>query len=355
MDMANPCHVEVFVSGQEGYQAFRIPVIETAADGSLLAFAEARKRNCGDPGTENNEVHLVLKRSRDSGRTWSAMTVIENPGDSWSAANPTSVLDRRTGRIWLHYIRCKPGRGSVTARPGTDDIRNLVRYSDDHGVGWSEPADLTAVCRDMADPQWACTVVGPGGGIQDRQGRLVVPCWKFPFGVFVVFSEDHGQTWQRGGMVPGNHGGDEDQLVELADGRLLLDFRQEEGPHRWIAISSDGGRTWSEPHPGQTVTPVCCAIKRYTLKAAGDDRDRIVWTGPKGPERRTHLVVRVSEDEAESFPRERLIAGGPVAYSSLTLLPDKSMGVLWERGPYQFIVFSRLDREFLLGIPDQQD
>ena len=348
MDQVTPNHVDVFVSGQDGYQAFRIPVIEAASDGSLLAFAEGRKRNCGDPGTENNEVHLVLKRSVDGGRSWSPMMVIENAGESWSAANPTSVLDRQTGRIWLHYLRGKPGRGSEKARPGTDDIRNLVRFSDDHGASWSEPADITPVCRDLADPQWRCTVTGPGGGIQDRHGRLIVPCWKSPYGVFAVFSEDQGRSWQRGGMVPGTCGGDEDQVVELSDGRILLDFRQEVGEHRWLATSSDGGRTWSDPWPGQTVTPVCCAIERFTLQSAGDDRNRIIWTGPKGPERRTHLVVRISDDEAGSFPRERLIAEGPAAYSDMALLQDGNVGVLWERGPYAFIVFTRLNREFLL-------
>ena len=40
-----PKHVDVFVSGQDGYFAYRIPAIETAADGSLVAFAEARKHN----------------------------------------------------------------------------------------------------------------------------------------------------------------------------------------------------------------------------------------------------------------------------------------------------------------------
>ena len=32
-------HIDVFVSGTHGYHSFRIPAIESAADGSLLAFA----------------------------------------------------------------------------------------------------------------------------------------------------------------------------------------------------------------------------------------------------------------------------------------------------------------------------
>ncbi len=150
--------------------------------------------------------------------------------------------------------------------------------------------------------------------------------------------------------MPGEQGADEDQLVELANGQILLDIRQHGGPNRWMATSSDGGRTWSAPRPGQPVTPVCCAIKRYTLKSAGDDRDRILWTGPKGPGR-NKLIVRTSYDEGRTFINERLISDEPAAYSDLTILKDRSVGVLWERGNYRFITFTRLDREFLEPAP----
>ena len=137
---------------------------------------------------------------------------------------------------------------------------------------------------------------------------------------------------------------------ELADGRILEDIRQPKGPHRWRATSSDGGVTWSKPRPGETVTPVACAIERYTLKSAGDDRNRILWTGPKGPGR-NKLIVLTSYDEGRTFTNERVISDGPAAYSDLTVLKDKSVGVLWERGDYRFITFTRLDREFLEPTP----
>jgi len=249
--------------------------------------------------------------------------------------------------VWVFYLRCKPGRGTAEARPGTDDVLNLARWSDDHGATWSEPIDQTSVARDMADGRWRLSVPGPGGAIQDRKGRLIVPMWRFaPWDAFVLMSEDHGRTWQRGACVPGLKGGDEDQVVELADGRILFDIRQQGGAHRWMAASADGGRTWSAPRPGLTVTPVCCAIERYTLKSAGDDRDRVLWTGPLGPGR-NKLVVRVSYDEAQTFPVERLISAEPAAYSDLSVLKDKSVAVLWERGNYRFISFTRLDRQFL--------
>jgi hypothetical protein len=342
-----PQHTNVFVSGTDGYSWYRIPTIETAADGSLLAFAEARKYTLGDPGDPNNEIDLVLKRSTDGGATWSAMTVVEHAGEKWSSANASTVVDRSTGRIWLLYARCKPSRGTDGARAMTDDLQTLARTSDDHGLTWSAPIDLTAVARDMKDPIWTSSVVGPGGAIQTRSGRLIVPVWTYPtWQVFALFSDDHGNTWQRGGMVPRTSGGNEDQLVELADGKVLIDVRQNAGPQRWQASSGDAGQTWSEPRPGVTVSAVACAIERYTLKSAGDDRDRIVWTGPKGPGR-NHLVLRVSYDEGQTFPSERTVSAEPAAYSDLTILKDKTVGVLWERGEYKFIAFTRLEREFI--------
>jgi sialidase-1 len=340
---------DVFVSGRDGYAGYRIPAIETAPDGSLLAFAEARKYNLGDPGYEGNDIDLVMKRSTDGGATWSSMKIIEDPGEKWSAANPATLVDRTTGHVWLFYLRGKPDRNTETARPGTDDIQILARTSADHGVTWSEPIDLTKVTRDFSDPKWRCSVVGPGGGIQARDGRLAVPVWRFePFSVFAAFSEDHGKTWRRGEMVPGI-GGDECELVELADGRLMLDIRQNSGAHRFLSTSGDGGKTWSQPRAGEKVSPVACAIERFTLKAGGDDRDRILWTGPKGPDR-AHLVVRVSYDEGQTFVGERTIYKGPSAYSDLAILKDKTAGVLWERGAdqgYQFITFARFNREWL--------
>ena len=352
MASADLQHVDVFVSGTGGTFAYRIPAIETAPDGSLLAFAEARKNCLNDPGYGEQEIHLVMKRSTDGGASWSGVRVIEAPGEYWSAANAATVTDRDTGKVWVIYLRCRPGANSGAARPGTDDIRVLARWSEDCGLSWSEPIDLTESSRDMADDEWRCTVPGPGGAIQDRQGRLLVACWKTEARRdFVVFSEDHGATWQRGACVPGDVTVNENQVVELADGRILMDMRQCEGDHRWFAESADGGRTWGTLRCGIEVPQVACAIKRVSLAADGDDRDRIAWTGPRGPGRRD-LVVRVSYDEGRSFGPQRLVRESMAAYSDMTVLADGSLGVLWESGPenpYQFLTFTRLSLDFLDG------
>ncbi|MFH1920429.1 MAG: sialidase family protein [Planctomycetota bacterium] len=338
--------VDVYKSGEDGYEIYRIPGIETAPDGTLLAFAEARKYGGADPGFGKQDIDLVLKRSNDGGKTWSEMTIVEDPGEHWSAANPATVVDRDTGKVWVLYLRSKPGRSTITSRPGTDDMQTQARWSADNGATWSEPFDLTAVARDMNDETWKASVVGPGGAIQAQNGRLLAPIWKSPYNVFAIYSEDHGKTWHRGQCAPGGDRGDEDQLVELSDGRILMDMRQSGGGTRWRTTSSDGGQTWSEPFAGEAVTPCACAIERLTLKSAGDDRDRILWTGPKGPGRNT-LMARLSYDEGKTFPVERIISAEPAAYSDLAMLKDGTVGCLWERANYRFITFTRFNLAFL--------
>jgi sialidase-1 len=342
-------HVDVYRSGTDGYHTFRIPVVETAADGTLIAFAEARKNNAEDPGLGEQDIDLVYKRSTDRGATWSPMVILEDPGVNWSAANPATLLDRSNGRLWVFYIHGRPQRSAWNSRPGTDDMRNFARWSDDHGRSWSKPIDLTEVARDMNDSTWRVSWPGPGGAIQTTKGRLVVALGKFPYESLAIYSDDHGQTWQRGQKVPGPDVRNECQVVELNDGRLLIDMRQEaEGP-RWLAESNDGGATWGTPRPGVVATPVACAIERYT--PAGAPRSQLLWTGPQGPGRK-ELVIRTSTDDGLTFPRVKTLSTDLAAYSEITVLKDNSVGVIWERGTeksYQYITFTRVNQEWMEG------
>ncbi len=347
-------HVDVFTSGQDGYHTYRIPAVETAADGSVLVFTEARKYNRHDPGTHGNDIDLVYKRSTDAGKTWSDMMLLDDPGERWASCNPVTLLDRTTKRVWLFHNRTRPDRSSASARVGTDDSQAWARYSQDNGLTWSEPMDLTGIARDVE--HWGSSFFGPGGAIQNAAGRLIVPVSQTTgkgdgddrstpstWTAFTIYSDDHGETWTRSQLV--SSASSENQLVELADGNLLMDARQDKGPTRWIFLSSDGGQTWSSPRTGQVVPPIASGIERYSLASAGDDRNRILWTGPKGPGRQT-LVLRVSYDEGQTFSNERVISEEKAAYSDITLLPDRSIGVIWERAGYAFLTFTRFDLGF---------
>jgi sialidase-1 len=207
--------------------------------------------------------------------------------------------------------------------------------------------------------------LGPGGAIQTRLGRLIVPAAaKFDaytiqaslpgfYGnlnvlrAYALYSDDHGVTWQRGTQVGAFT--NENQMVELSGNRVMMDARQGNGDHRWVFVSGDGGKTWSAPRPGERVSAIATSIERFTSREAGEDRDRILWTGITGPARR-NLVVRVSYDEGQTFTNEKLIYGGWAAYSDAAVLPDKTVAVLWERGEkdgYEAVTLTRFNREFL--------
>ena len=86
----------VFKSGNDGYNCFRIPTIIKAKNGTILAFAEGRKKSCSDTG----DVDLVYKKSYDNGITWSSLKVIWDDGNN-TCGNPSPVVDIKSGRISL--------------------------------------------------------------------------------------------------------------------------------------------------------------------------------------------------------------------------------------------------------------
>lgn len=348
-------HTDVFTARTEGYHSFRIPAIVTAAGGTLIAFAEGRKENRSDPG--GGDIDLVYKRSTDGGLTWSPLRILDDPGQGWAASNPTPLLDRERRRVWVLFNRWEPGHGTASSEPGTANNQTWARWSDDEGETWSEAVDLTRAARDF--DHWGAMFVGPGGAIQTRSGRLLVPAAMRPdsydfwvsiggftgrtslMRAYVLFSDDHGATWRRSELVRAQT--NENQLVELADGTILMDARQGAGEHRWLLFSRDGGASWSDPVLGQSVTPVCAAIERYSFPEPNGLPGRILWSGPAGPGRR-RLVVRLSEDEGQTFTAERVLYGGLAAYSDMAILADRTVGLLWERGVsegYQYITFTR--------------
>jgi Neuraminidase (sialidase) len=171
--------------------------------------------------------------------------------------------------------------------------------------------------------------LGPGIGIQMKNGRLVAPVYDG-----VIFSDDHGRSWKAGGKTTGPVS--ETQAVELTDGSLMLSTRGH--PNRTVTISKDGGETWSEPRRDPALTDPelwggCQAsLIRWTRKDAGYDQDRLLFANPADRRHRFDLTVRVSYDEGKTWPVAKVIKKGPGAYSSMTVFPDGTIGVIYETG-----------------------
>ena len=338
----DPVEVDVFTSGTGGYDTFRIPAVVGAADGTLLAFAEGRVGGRGDSGN----IDLVLRRSADGGRTWTPLQVVwDDEGNT--CGNPCPVLDATTGRIHLLMTRNlgTDHESRIIDQTSTGTRTVWVSTSDDHGVSWSEPREITATTK---QPDWTWYATGPGNGIQlragDHAGRLVIPCDHIEAGTkkyfsHVIVSDDHGATWRLGGSTPTDQL-NECAVAELPDGELLLNMRNYDRSKRTRALSrsTDGGEVWSavERHPG-LPEPICQA-SMIAIERGG----RLVFSNPASSEGRVAMTVRTSEDGGRTWSVGTLLHAGPSAYSSLVDLGRDRVGCLHECGdahPYERIRF----------------
>jgi len=338
--------VDVFTSGQDGYDTYRIPATVRTAKGTLLAFCEGRRNNRRDWG----DIDLLVKRSADGGRTWSkAITVADFGPDT--IGNPAPVVDRRTKTIWLLLTRNPGDVPEKQILPGLSGATRTVwvTHSKDDGLTWAAPADITPSVK-LAGWSWYAT--GPVNGIQLRTGRLVIPCDHNRRDAtrrysHVVYSDDSGKTWKLGGSAGPDC--NESTVVELRDGSLMLNMRSYAGKNRRaVSISRDGGLTWTDPVSDDAlIEPVCQA----SLIAFGKGKSTLLFSNPADTTR-VNMTVRLSRDQGKSWSVSRTVHAGPSAYSNLVELKGNTVGLLYERGDadrYERITFARFPPGWLAG------
>ncbi len=362
---AEPVETDVFNAGADGYHTYRIPALVATKNGALIAICEGRKAGRGDHG----DVDLVQKRSTDGGKTWGPLELIHEEGGTAKVTigNPCPVIDHDTGTIWLPFTR--------------ENDRVFILSSTDDGRTWSKPHDITS---DAKKSDWNWYATGPGNGIQlatgKYKGRLVIPCdhrvngnkddkngWEQAGRSHVIYSDDHGQTWQLGGFT--DFGMNECAVVELADGTLMLNSRSYRGKAcRGISLSKDGGATWEPTYDDPAlVESVCQAslIRNSWLKAPTQGLSEtsntptrsvseglLIFSNPAVPKGRSHLTVRVSLDEGKTWPYSRLICEGSSAYSALAALPSGEIGLLYERDDYKHLTLARFSAAWLMEKTD---
>jgi sialidase-1 len=247
-----------------------------------------------------------------------------------------------------------------------------VTRSDDDGETWAEPVEITA---DVKRPGWTWYATGPCHAIQLRTGRLVVPCDfrslddERPPGRMsgdvetgaeaehshVITSDDHGATWQVGGIVA-MQGSNESVAVELADGRVYLNCRdQARRGRRIVAMSDDGGTTFGPASFDDTlVEPTCQGSAIKVPSWASRHADALVFANPASATRDT-MTVRLGSPDATSWTTGRVIEAGRAAYCDLAVVPRGSAGdatvlCLYETGdatPYDRLRLARMPLEWL--------
>jgi sialidase-1 len=348
-------------SGDGGVHTYRIPALVVANDGTLIAAFDARNDSPGDlPGN----IDVVVRRSPDLGGSWSpARRVVDFDGGR-GGGDPSLLVDRMTGRVFLFYEYAPPGTGIFRSNADRDSastgtVHPHVIWSDDHGATWQGPRDLTAALKPAGATGMFAT---SGHGIQlsarsPAPGRLLQPyAWldadrRMHAGN--AYSDDHGATWKLGPSI--GPGLDENKAVELEDGRVMQNIRAYEKTRtrRLVAISPDGGITFGPatedaalPDPRNNAD-----IIRVSPDAPPGSRDArmLLFSNTAHETRRVNLTVRLSCDSGRSWLVSKVLEPGPAMYSTMVRFPDGTIGVLYENGAAKGITFARFSLAWLGG------
>ncbi|MFE0178663.1 exo-alpha-sialidase [Streptomyces sp. NPDC059002] len=344
-----------FRAGREGYASFRIPAVVTTSAGTVLAFCEGRVGSREDFGN----IDVVLKRSADGGRTWGPLQIVGKNGADLAGNPAPVVLD--TGRVLLVHVRNAAAATEEAIRRGTvsaaDGRRVWVQHSDDDGLTWSVPREITGQVK-KASWRWYATT--PGHALQLTTGRVVIPAnHSLPptgtdtgtegryNGGHCLLSDDDGTTW-RIGYIDDNINGyinvNETTAAELPDGRLYFNTRNDSPApgNRADAHSTDGGRRLVKPfRPQACLTgPV---VEGSVLQLR--DPDVLLFSGPADPAFRALMTVRRSHDGGITWGTAHTVDGLPAAYSDLVRLDADTVGLLYETGDfsaYETLTFRRI-------------
>ncbi len=347
---------DLFRVGEDpAYSLYHIPGIVVSAKGTVLAWCEARKHAAGV--SDWDDIRILLRRSTDDGKSWSEpLSIAEVPGpksknplalrlknidlDTVTYNNPVLIADR-SGVI--HMLFC------------LEYMRVFYQRSDDDGLTWQGLTEITQVFDTFKQSYpWAVLATGPNHSIQLQAGRLIVPVWLStgtggnahrPSVTAIVYSDDSGRTWQAGDIaVPCTDewiNPNETVAVELNDGRVMLNVRNESTTHRRLITTSPNGATgWSTPaFDAALLEPICMAgIVRYRVGG----QSLILFSNPHNLERlnakpgqsrdRKNLSIKISRDEGQSWLLSKVVEPGPSMYSDLAVTPTGTILCFYGRG-----------------------
>jgi len=231
-----------------------------------------------------------------------------------------------------------------------------MSYSDDDGKTWSAPKDITYGIR----KDWMHFLgTGPGTGIAlhsgPHKGRLVIPVYTTNNVSYlsgsqssrVIYSDDHGETWQAGEAVNDNRPvgnqtihsstmnnpgaqNTESTVVQLNNGDLKLFMRGLTGDLQ-VATSKDGGATW-EKDVKRYADVKDVYVQMSAIHTVQDGKEYIILSNAGGPGRYNGLVhlARVEANGELTWLKHNPIQSGKFAYNSLQDLGNGEFGLLYE-------------------------
>jgi len=231
------------VSRDDGlYEAFTD--IAKAPDGTLVCTYRESMGHGPWPFSR-----IIIRRSEDSGRTWSdRQVIIEKNGEAGEGSLNCSRITACQDGTLLLIVDFKPPRAANKKSTGlqTEGVRNLLFRSHDCGKRWEGPEDTgmnEGIVPSIKELSNGDLLVGLTRHRWREDGGLIEE-------QMVYRSSDGGHTWEGPTLISEaprlrlNEG----DFAELDDGTVVLYMREdEERLSGWKSISKDGGRTWEKP------------------------------------------------------------------------------------------------------------
>ena len=342
----------------DGSKSYRIPGMVCTPKGTLITVYDIRWNNSADL---QEDIDVGVSRSLDGGQTWLPMQKAIDMGE-WGgrpqkengAGDPAILVDPENGRVWVAalWLHGNPNqRAWWASKPGMKPEETgqfVVVYSDDEGATWSEPISITPQIK---KPEWHLCFNGPGMGITTQDGTLVFAAQykdknQVPHST-IVYSKDKGKTWHMGtGAKPNTT---EAQVVELRDGSLMLNMRDDNGGSRSVCTTKDWGKTWTEHPTSRSALPEpVCQASIIRIKTA-DGKNGLAFFNPATTKGRHHLTLKLSFDEGKTWPEKYhtlIYEPDSFGYSCLAQINPTTLGVFFEGA--NDLYFQRIDLEEIL-------
>ena len=321
------------------------PQLAVTKAGTLLSIVEGRKHSVdgGDEGAGGLKAwhDILIKRSSDSGSTWSNATVVYSESGGWGQASGTAnstigngelVVDLETGEVFVFMCR--------------NNSQVLLASSKDDAVTFAVAKDVTEQVKpDSLSWGWYATSFS---SLQlkfnkEHRGRLV-SCADHVLHGFTAYpienshshtiiSDDHGKSWRVGTTVLALNTSNECSVAELANGTVVMNSRNYVGQskntvHRYISHSYDGGDSFAV---GWFAKDLPDPVVFSDLTSTADGKT-LLLTHPNSQSTRRNVSLFASEDGGASWSLSVQLETGPSQYSSVVALPNGSVAVQSDAG-----------------------